>query len=303
MSGPASAGDTVALLTPSYRGDLERCEFLCDSVERHLGDRVPHYLIVHDEDVELFAHLVRPGRSVLPASRFLPKALKRIPLLRWRKRRYWWVPGARPVSGWHTQQIVKIQAAATLPHERFCMVDSDNIFFRDFPPSRLASPEPLPFLVHPGAITPAQARHAAWRAAAQRLLGLPAPTWPADDYIDQIILWDGATVRAMLARIEAKTERGWVQALCREHEFSEYIVYGTFVTSCGTPPNPHVPTTESFCSAHWDPNRLDEDRILAMMRGASDRQVALCVQSFGETPPALVNRAVMRYRAESLVDR
>ena len=288
--------DGIALLTPSYRRDLARCELLCESVDRHVRDRGIHYLVVHDEDVPLFAGLAGPARIVLPTSRFVPSTLRPIPLLRWRGRRYWRVPGGTPVSGWHVQQIVKIQAAVALPAARVCMVDSDNVFFRDVSLGALDAPAPVPLLAQAAAVTRDKPRHVAWCGSASRLLGLPAPELPADDYIDQIIVWDRATVAAMLARIESVTGRGWVRALCRERQFSEYMLYGAFVTRCGAP-TAHRPTGDGLCRAYWDADGLDEDRVLAMMESTPANRVALCVQSFGETPPAVIGRATARFRA------
>lgn len=286
----------IALLTPSYRRDLERCELLCESVDRHVRDRGLHYLVIHDEDLPSFAHLAGPGRVVLPTSRFVPRALRPIPLLRWRGRRYWWVPGGKPVSGWHVQQIVKIQAAVTLPADRLCIVDSDNVFFRDVSLRGLEAPAPVPLLAQAAAITRAKPRHVAWCEAAARLLGLPAPDLPADDYIDQIIVWDRATVSAMLARVEAVTGRDWVGALCRERQFSEYMIYGAFVANHGAP-TAHRPTADGFCHAHWVADGLDRDGVLAMLEGTPAGRVALCVQSFGDTPPAAIAWATARFRA------
>ena len=57
----------VALMTPTYRGDLERFELLCESIDRFVSGYERHYVIVNDDDVPYFAHL---RIAVAPCCRF-----------------------------------------------------------------------------------------------------------------------------------------------------------------------------------------------------------------------------------------
>lgn len=284
--------ETVGLITLSHRGDLERCALLCESIDRHLPGRGQHYLIVDDEDVPAFAHFQRSDRQIIPLSQFLPQWLRPIPFLRWRRRRYWWSVYGKPVSGWHVQQIVKIEAARRLPEQRFCLIDSDIYFFRHFDLAEIAAPCLTPFHVHPRGVTVERPRHMLWVATSSQLLGHEKPELPADDYIDQIIVWDQATVRAMTARIEAVTGRGWVEALCQHRNFSEYMIYGAFVASTPSALADHRPTTQSFCRTHWDADTLSVPDMLAMLRSASDAERALCIQSFGSTPVSAIRTSL-----------
>ena len=290
-----AAPETVGLITPSHRGDLERFVMLIESMDRHVRRRGRHYVIVHDEDVALFAPYGSADRLILPASQFLPRALMPIPLVRWRGRRYWWRLGAMPISGWHAQQIVKIQAVATLAEDRYCLIDSDNFFFRDFDLAEIAAPNPVPAFVHPLAVAENRPRHIKWIEAAHRLLGIAAPRFPADDFIGQIMVWDQATVQAMIARIAKTAGRDWVAALCREREFSEYMIYGSFVANHLAMPGRHFSTTTSFCRAHWEGSRLSQNEILRMLLTAPPPEVALCVQSFGETPLSAIRTSLQTF--------
>lgn len=289
--------ETVALITPSHRADLERCALLFESIDRHIARRGPHYVIVHDDDHALFERFARPDRRILRTSEFVPPSLTAIPVLRWRGRRYWISRSGRLVSGWHVQQMVKIQAASSLPEERFCIIDSDNVFFRDFDLSRFAAPNPLPFHVHKAGITVERPRHLRWIASTSRLIGTPPQSLPADDYIDQVIFWDKATVRAMTDRIEAITGRDWVEALCRERDFSEYIIYGNFVAHSAEARTHHRETPESLCRTYWDHEVLSRDDILGLIADASDNEAALCLQSFGPTPVATIRESLAAYYA------
>jgi hypothetical protein len=296
----AATPTSVGLITPSHRGDLDRFVMMIESMDRHVRLRGRHYVIVHDEDVAFFKPYESADRLILPASSFLPRSLVQIPFIRWRGRRYWWRLGSKPISGWHAQQIVKIQAASVLPEERYCLVDSDNVFFRDFDLAKIAAPNLIPMRVHPLGVAEDRPRHVKWVGSAHRLLGIDAPLLPTDDFIDQIIVWDQSTIRAMTERIFLTTRCGWVTALCKEHEFSEYMIYGSFVAQNSEARGRHFRTTKGFCRAHWDNDRLDQAAILNMLMAASPHEVALCVQSFGETPLSTIKASLRAfYRRES----
>ena len=139
--------NSVALLTPTYGRDLEICTLLCESVDRHVTSFSKHYLLVPDCDLALFAPLASERRVVIPASTFLPDWLRPLPRVIQRKRRqFWWSLRAKPVSGWHVQQFLKIAATISLPHQRYCILDSDIVFFRDFDLARFEYPNSIPLL-------------------------------------------------------------------------------------------------------------------------------------------------------------
>lgn len=298
--GAAGGGrpETVGLITLSHRGDLERCALLFESIDRHVPRRGQHHVIVDDADVPLFAAYARPDRHILPLSRFVPRWLRPIPVLRWRRRRYWWSLHGKPISGWHIQQIVKIEAVRALPEERFCLIDSDIYFFKDFDLGDIAHPNSTPFHVHAGGVTEERPRHKLWVATAARLLATPPPALPADDYIDQIIVWDQATIRGMIARIESVSGRGWVAAMCRDRDFSEYMIYGAYVAASAEAASRHAVTHESFTRTHWEADELSRADILAMLRTATPRERAFCIQSFGSTPLATIRAALNDFYAE-----
>lgn len=289
--------ETVGLITPSHRGDLERCEMLFASIDRHVRARGRHYVVVHDEDVPLFARFRRADRDILPVSDFLPGWLRPVPALRWRGRQYWWSLKGLPISGWHAQQIVKIRAAASLSEERYCIIDSDNVFFRDFDLAPLALPNPAPMHIHRNGVHADRPRHVSWTGTASRLLDTPMPPLPCDDYIDQIVVWDQATVREMIDRIESVSGRDWVATMCRDRDFSEYMIYGRYVSHTATAMARHAPTSESVTRTHWDGDALGIDEIVAMLRTATPRQKALCIQSFGATPVSTIRTALAVFHA------
>jgi hypothetical protein len=215
----------VALMTPTYRGDLERFELLCESIDRFVSGYERHYVIVNDDDLPFFARFETSRRTVLPSSRFLPPWLRALPPFVSRKgRRTWWSFRSGPLHGWHIQQLLKISGILQLPHQRFCIVDSDNVFFRPFDVAAYAGADTIPLYVERQAVRAEAPLHAVWIRNADRLLGGGPTSFPADDYIGNGLVWDKSTVRDMTATIEAVSGTPWAVALGKARSFSEYIL-------------------------------------------------------------------------------
>jgi hypothetical protein len=283
----------VALLTPTYGRDLELCTLLCESVDRHVIAFSKHYLLVPDCDLPLFAHLANERRIVIPASAYLPDWLRPLPRIVQRKRRqFWWSLRAKPVSGWHVQQFLKIAATISLPHQRYCILDSDVVFFRDFDLSRFEYPGPIPLLTMANAVIADQPRHSRWVETSHQLLGYPTPPLPASDFIGHIIFWDQQTTRALTSRIESVTGLDWIDALCRTREFSEYMLYGYFVQNDAAFSAVHraVPTTP--CVSYWEQPTLSKGELNQLLETANRHDVAFSIASFSGTPVETIRAAI-----------
>jgi Family of unknown function (DUF6492) len=296
-AGKTNEMNRVALLTPTYAADLELCTLLCESVDRHVSSFSKHYLLVPDCDLALFSGFESEHRKVLPASQFLPKWLRPLPRIVQRKRRqYWWSLRTKPVSGWHVQQYLKIAATISLPCQRYCILDSDVVFFRDFDLSRFEYPNSIPLLNVQNEITSEQIRHARWVETTHELLGLPAPPLPASDFIGHIIFWDQQTTRAMTSKIEAVTHLDWVEALCRTREFSEYLLYGYFAQNDARFSGRHSLSPRSQCVSYWDQPELSKEGLNQLLRRARKDDVAFSVASFSGTPVQIIRAAIEEMR-------
>ncbi|WP_375776989.1 DUF6492 family protein [Bradyrhizobium sp. ma5] len=283
----------VALLTPTYGRDLEICTLLCESVDRHVTSFSRHYLLVPDCDLPLFAPLTSERRIIIPASSFLPDWLRPLPRMIQRKRRqFWWSLRAKPVNGWHVQQILKIAATIALPYERFCILDSDIVFFRDFDLSRFQYPNTIPLLKMVDAVTADQPRHSRWLETSHQLIGLPTPPFPAPDFIGHIIFWDKQTTRALAERIEAVSGMSWIEALCRTREFSEYLLYGFFVENDESAALRHSDVPKTPCVSYWDDPTLSKDELTRLLLRANRDDVAFSIASFSGTPVATIREVV-----------
>jgi Family of unknown function (DUF6492) len=289
----------IALLTPTYGRDLELCTLLCESVDRHVSSFSKHYLLVPDCDLSLFSHFESEHRSVLPSSMFLPNWLRPLPRIIQRKRRqYWWSFRTKPVSGWHVQQYLKIAAAISLPHQRYCILDSDIVFFRDFDLARFEYPNSIPLLNMPNEITSSQVRHSRWVGTSHELLGLPTPPLPASDFIGHIIFWDRQTTQAMVSRIEAATGLEWVEALSRTRAFSEYMLYGYFVQNDASSSARHTLCSSTPCVSYWEKPKLNKGELNRLLWRADKDDVAFSIASFSGTPVQTIREAVEENEAK-----
>ncbi|WP_061027771.1 DUF6492 family protein [Bradyrhizobium sp. CCH5-F6] len=276
---------SVALLTASYAKDIERFSLLSESIDTWLSGYTRHYVLVNDEDVPLFARFASDKRVIVPASRYLPKWLFAVPpaLQFLSSRRVWLSLLSSPVHGWHIQQILKIAGVLNAPEQRVCILDSDNLFFREFDVSQYAGGEKTPLFVTRKAIGADHPVHGVWLRTVDQLLGIEQRSFPADDYVGNALVWDKGTARAMTDAIKSATGLSWALALCRKKKFSEYLLYGIFVDNSPEHLATHRVTEDSIAVSHWDDTPLDRPSIEAMMRTASPEQVALCIQSYSST--------------------
>ncbi len=283
---------SVALVTPSHRGDIERFALLCDSIDRYVTGHQRHYVIVNDDDMTLFARFDHGSRVLLPSSQFLPSWIKPLPSFVSRNgRRIWWSFRSAPLHGWHVQQLLKISSVLTLPYQRYCIVDSDNVFFRPFDIAAYAGNESVPLYVDRHAIRAEAPLHSVWIRNCNRLLGIKPTAFPADDFIGNLIVWDKSTLRALTMKIEQVTKVGWMASLCKTRAFSEYLLYGHFVEQTPAHQAAHRLTADSPVACYWDGDPLDSHALWAMISRSSPATVALCIESFSSTPVGLIRAA------------
>jgi hypothetical protein len=277
----------VSIITPSFHRDFESCRLLCETMDAHATGFADHYLVVTPEDLKLFAQLAGPRRHVVAEGDILQAKLYPIPF-KWRGRRYRWLPGTRPVFGWHIQQVLKFAMTLAQPNPRVMFIDSDNFFVRPFDVAAFGGGATIPLQVDRAAIVPSEADHVTWLRTAHQLLGLEAPKLPADDFIGNMIVWDAGMVRQILDRIEAKSGVPWWTAMLRARHFSEYMIYGTAVSADRAFMARHHVVTTHPCLSYWEGPPLDEAGLRAFASRMRPDQSALGVQSFVGTPIALL---------------
>ncbi|RDJ26803.1 hypothetical protein DWF00_01080 [Bosea caraganae] len=278
---------SYAIATPSYAGDYERCRLLCASIDRFVSGHGAHYLLVEDRDLALFKPLAGPKRRVIAEAELLPSWLKSWPdPLTLGRRRVWTGLGALsrgvpPLRGWHAQQLRKLTLPLKMAEDVVLFADSDMIFLRPFDLGSLEANGAIRLYRKPANIKQGMADHVAWCEGASRLLGLPAPGLPSDDYINNLVSWRRDNVAAMMALIEKTTGRDWVSAVAGQRQFSEYMIYGYYVDRVrGLDQAGHWPDALELCKVYWggDAEGIASLRTFEDVLGPG--QVAVGVQSF-----------------------
>ena len=212
-----------ALVTPTFRLDLERCRLLIDSIERWVAAGLKHYLIIDARDLPLFKPILNRRTEVLVVEDIIPYWLIRVPGLR----RFWLSLKTRPVKNWILQQIVKLSVPAFLKEDVLLYADSDMFFIDHFDPHTFERDNRVPLLVETGQRGLIEFNDH-WQAVGSRLLGVPAETGCDTNYIGNLVWWRRDNALAAVRRVEEVTGKAWQRAIAPLSAFSEYILYGIY---------------------------------------------------------------------------
>lgn len=284
MIAPPAAGYAIA--TPSYRGDLERCRLLCASIDHFVSNLSMHYLLVEDRDVPLFADLSGPKRRIIAESDMFPNWLTSWPdPLSLGKRRIWSGAGALkrglvPMRGWHTQQLRKLALPFHATEDVLMYADSDSIFLKPYDLSQQRTTVGVRLYRKAGGITDVMQRHVKWTQSAARLLGLAQPTFPADDYINNLPTWTSTNGRALLEHIEATTGKDWISAVASDRDFSEMMLYGMFVDHVRGDQSERVVMPDELSRTFWGKAEVGPETFRDTAGLLAAGQVSVGVQSF-----------------------
>jgi hypothetical protein len=293
---------TLAILTPSYAPDFDAFTALHRSVLEFTDPDVLHYVVVPDEDLALFGTLRSPRmvlvgyRGLLPRSfvstAWFAHAVARVPRVP-RGARFIAVNLRRPfppLRGWLVQQIVKLSMAMRVDCDTLLVIDSDAQLIRPVAESTFASPTAVRFYRDPAAITAGMTRHARWHTVARHMVGAaPDGPPPYSDPIGSLVSWDPEVVRQCTRRVAAVARRDWQTAVSREWEFSEYVLYGEFLSEFGTPRQLSFPADRTLCHSHWDPHPLDLAGARRFVDTLRPDDVAVHVQSNSHTGPEVLD--------------
>ncbi len=291
----------IAFVTPSYAADLQRCRLLCESMDAMADGPYRHYILVADHDLALFRPLDGPRRVVIPDSDLLPAWMRPVRRPFDRRGRHLWISTdlrrqIRPLSGWHVQQIRKLLAARIVDEMLIVMADSDSLFVRPFGAAQFIRDGRVRLYRRGGVILSGGAaptserhwvKHAAWTRLAAKTLGLPPPEFPADDFINNLVSWRKDVAMAAVGRVEETTGVCLPVALGRVRTMSEYQIYGAYAAGPGGMAG-HFDSPDALSHTYWAGEALTPSRLDEFMTSLKPHQIALCIQSFTETPVELL---------------
>ncbi len=280
---------STALITPSYKADFDRCRLLCDSVERFVEGSPDHYILVDDEDFELFEPLRSSRRHIINENDILPPWLHGIrPGVGANRRKMWVSTRTWPLRGWHVQQLRRMAIARHVSHSGLLYCDSDMLFVRPFDLTSLWQGDDLRLYRKPNGINDelpdGGVMHRKWTQSAARLNGLPMPAFPAHDYINNLVSWRREWVVDMCAGIESRFGRNWVSTIGRNRTFSECQIYGAYADGVKQGDG-HWHAPEGLCATYWSGKAMNRAAIDTFVGKMLVGQVAIGIQSFTQTSP------------------
>jgi hypothetical protein len=282
--------DDLAVLTPSFRGDVSLFADLHDSVLANTARSVVHHVVVPPSDAHLFRQYEGPRCQVWTHRDLLPRYCVSVPHasgLTISLRRPW-----PPVRGWVVQQIMKIAGTAALDARAVLIIDSDAVLLRDPTFDRFAHNGRLRHFRRDRAVTAGMDRHLLWHSVARRLLGVSGTVSPpAPDYISPITVWDPAVVRSLMQHIAESTGRNWLDAVAAELHVSEFVIYGVFVD--------HVlggiePLDGPLCHNYYERIPLGPADALAFADEMPAGALGAMISSHSHTPTSVRREAFRR---------
>jgi hypothetical protein len=281
---------SLALVTPSYRNDVELFADLHHSVMRFTDESVMHYVIVPKADVELFSSFAGPRCILVPEESLYPRHYKPIRGVDNFMRLLPRVPAHariaaintkdrfRPIRGWMMQQVLKLELCHRLSADMILLVDSDVELVRPITEASFCLDGRARLYRRPGAIDSRLPQHVEWIKVSRLLLGLPSAQFPAPDYVSSLCVWEPRLVRAMVARVEKVTGMHWMDAIVRQRTFSEWILYGVFAEEIMNYGEAAL-TDSSLCHSYWGTIPLTIENAAAFGSCMGRDDVAVLIQS------------------------
>jgi hypothetical protein len=278
-----------SVITPSYIGDLQRCNLLCESMDVFLQGPWHHYVIVDRRELHLFSHLSGPRRTVLIEQDILPREIKYLGRLPFgRKLKLWWSWKTGFMGGWQIQQLLKLKMAYVVKQDAMLMCDSDTFFIKPFDVSTWAKNGVIRFYRSDWDRPEMEGEDLTkFSNAAFDVLDLKAPRYPVNGYVDNMIPWHAPTVREALDYVTKKQGKAWYLALGRITIFSEYTLYGLYVDRIAQNKTVLAPTGETICYTIWV---MDDDKLQTLettIETLPPHVVAVGVQSNLGTDPKI----------------
>lgn len=270
-----------AVITPSYRGDFERCNLLCQSLDAFVSGPWHHYIIVETVDLELFAPLQGPRRTILEMEALLPEwihHLTRFKIIN--NRSIWFSFRTGPMIGWQVQQLVKLEMAYRLPEQGLLYCDSDVFFIKPFDVSQLSKNGKYRFFRTANPMTRDEAPHPSYMITSSKQLGLGKDPFPSRTYVDNLVTWHAPTVRLLCEHVAKVSGKHWMVTLGRSYTLSEYTLYGIFVDRVLKDPSHIEPVNTALCKTIWRGREMNNMALGDYIGNMVGDEVAVGVQSF-----------------------
>lgn len=265
---------SFGIITPSYTPDYERCCLLHQSIRSFVSSPYTHYIVVAQSDFQLFKGLANETTKVLVVESILPRWIKREPIFK----KVWISLKGLPIRNWLLQQIVKIATAQFIPEELIIFADSDVAFVKPYNLSNLLQQDQLRLYCDPIGNPMQKQMHQKWHESAAKLLDVEVdPQIP--DFIGQVMTWRRSNVISLCKRIEEVTGKSWINAIANTWHFSEYVLYGIYVTQILKASSRHYLDAQTICHDYWDPRPLSTEEVREFIKTIKPHQFAIMISA------------------------
>lgn len=236
------------LITPTWAGDVDHFRLMRRSLELSPLSGLPHYVVVQTEDIYLFEEFRgRPGLHLQTTADVLPAIVekKRVRARRLSTklgrnftriagsvaRAFSW-PEWPSFTGWHTQQLCKLQLASTIACEQAIVLDSDVLVTKHATMDDFLSSDGVVCLSTWELRASLKGKVFNWVNQAESLVNAPLNE-QINSYFDTPFVLDQALVREMLCYLSATYHKAWWQVMldCPPRRWSEFGVYNAFLSS------------------------------------------------------------------------
>jgi hypothetical protein len=270
-----------AFVTPSYIGDLERCELLCRSMDRFLTGPWHHYIVVDRPHFAAFKHLAGARRSVWLTEDVAPSGMRllfNLPFVGGRS--VWWSRETGLSLGWHLQQMIKIGIAEKLSEEGLAYCDSDMFFLRPFNVAQLQNERRIRLFRSFERANLTSVANPEYVKACIDILRLSPQQNGYYAYVDNFVTWHRPTVLDLCRHLAELNGGKWHRVLRNRLRFSEYALYGMFVDEVQKTNGAVFPTNQHHCKTHWSRKSLSREEVEAFCANLRPDEVSVGIQSF-----------------------
>jgi len=252
---------------------------LCRSLDFLAPTIADHLIVVDRADIPRFRDLESGRRRIVATEDVLPNRLWRLDLRRVGLRSNLFLQFGKPIRGWLAQQLVKLAACREIGSDVIIHADSDVALVRPFDAASLVDAEGHVRLYRaPDCIDESMPAHVAWHRTAEKLLGLHVSPIPLADYITSLVVWRRDNATALLDFLERRFRRSWMHTISNTWNFSEYILYGRFVSDVlGEASSAQFASDASLCRDYWEREPLTEKQLEELLDGMSDAEVGLSI--------------------------
>ena len=287
---------SVAFVTVSYGPDRDRCRLLCRSLDALGPPTSGHLIIVDRADLAQFSELESGNRRIVATEDVLPNRVWRLEARRVGLRSNVFLHLGKPIRGWLVQQLVKLAACRDVAADIVVHADSDVALVRPFDAESVVDAKGRVRLYRaPGLIDERLPEHVRWHRTAEELLGLRPSPIPLPDYITSLVPWRRENAVALLDFLDGRFRRSWMHAVSSAWDFSEYVLYGRFVSDVLGAEASQFASASSLCRDYWGPEPLNEAQIEDLLDGMSADQVGLSITAKAGMKPETYSSQLERH--------